>query len=61
MSDVHSDTSDAGDISDFDDAPQSVMLDFSNGSPLSDNNFKTVHYNIDSILAEDRLDQLSNV
>ena len=61
MSDVHSDTSDIGDISDFDDIPQSVILDYSNGSPLSDNDFKVVHYNIDSILAEDKLDHLTTV
>ena len=61
MSDVHSDTSDIGDLSDFDDNPQSVMIDFSNGSPLSSNELKIFHYNIDSILANNKLDQLTDV
>ena len=37
------------------------MIDFSNGSPLSSNDLKIVHYNIDSILANNKLDQLTDV
>ena len=33
----------------------------SNGSPIDTNNFKIVHFNINSILAPDRLEQLSSV
>ena len=39
----------------------SVNFDLSNGSPIDTNNFKIVHYNVNSILAPDRLEQLSNV
>ena len=39
----------------------SVNFDLSNGSPIDTDNFKIVHYNVNSILAPDRLEQLSNV
>ena len=39
----------------------SVNYDLSNGSPIETNNFKIVHYNVNSILAPDRLEQLSCV
>ena len=45
-------------LSDFDDSPNSVNIDFSNGSPLSKDDFNVAHYNINSILSEDKLDQL---
>ena len=39
----------------------SVNYDLSNGSPIETNNFEIVHYNVNSILAPDRLEQLSSV
>ena len=39
----------------------SVNYDLSYGSPIETNNFKIVHYNVNSILAPDRLEQLSSV
>ena len=48
-------------LSDFDDECQSVNFDLSNGSPIDVNNFNIVHYNINSITAEDRLEQLSDI
>ena len=41
--------------------PQSINIDFSNGSPLNDGDFTIVHYNINSITAEGRLEQLNQV
>jgi hypothetical protein len=46
-------------ISEPETAPQSVNIDLSNGSPLDSNDFVVVHYNIDSILAEGRIEQLA--
>ena len=43
------------------DEPQSVNFDLSNGSPISIDNFNIVHFNINSITADNRLDQLSDI
>ena len=48
-------------MSEPDISPQSCNIDFSNGSPLRSENFHVVHYNINSITAEDKLDQLHEV
>ena len=48
-------------LSNSDEETQSISLDFSNGSPLPSTNFNIVHYNINSILASDRLEELSHV
>ena len=49
-------------MSDIDnDLPQSISIDLSNGSPLKTEDFLIVHYNINSIRADDRLDELCNV
>ena len=49
-------------MSDIDnDLPQSISVDFSNGSPLKNEDFLVVHYNMNSIRADDRLDELGNV
>ena len=61
LSDVCSNISDMSCLSDFDDECQSVNFDLSNGSPIDVNNFNIVHYNINSITAEDRLEQLSDI
>jgi hypothetical protein len=41
--------------------PQSMNVNFCNGSPLNDNDFTIVHFNINSITAEGRLEQLTDV
>jgi len=56
-----SEISDISDISDTDDSPQSINIDLSNGWPLTDTDFKILHYNINSILADDRLTKLSDI
>ena len=40
---------------------QSLNFDLTNGSPINVNNFNVVHYNINSITAQGRLDQLSGI
>ena len=61
LSDLASDVSDLSYLSDLDDECQSINFDLSNGSPININNFNIVHYNINSITAENRLDQLSDI
>ena len=61
LSDVCSNISDVSYLSDLDDECQSVNLDLSNGSPINVNNFNIVHYNINSITADNRLEQLSDI
>ena len=60
MSDLLSECSEASFISDFDYNCNSYKFDISNGSPICTDNFIVVHYNINSILAPDRLDQLTD-
>ena len=47
--------------SDLDFDLESVNFDLSNGSPIDANNFNVVHFNINSITAEGRLDELTDV
>ena len=61
FSDVCSDVSDTSYISDLDDEWQSYNYDLTNGSPINNDNFNIVHYNINSIIADGRLDQLSDI
>ena len=61
ITDVYSDVSDTSYISDFDDQPNSVQYDLSNGSPLDTNNFIVAHFNVNSTLAENLLDELQSV
>ena len=62
FSDVCSNLSDTSYLSDIDiDDCQSINFDLSNGSPINVNNFNIVHFNINSITAEDRLNQLSDI
>ena len=61
MSDVLSECSDTSCLSDFDTEFQSLNIDISNGPPINIDNFKIVHYNINSLLAPDRLDQLTDI
>ena len=46
-------------LSEAEDGPSSINIDFSNGSPLQDNDFTIVNNNINSITAEGRLQSLS--
>ena len=61
LSDVGSDVSDLSYLSDLDEDVQSFNYDLTNGSPINTNNFNIVHFNINSITAEGRLDQLSDI
>ena len=62
FSDVCSNLSDTSYLSDIDiDDCQSINFDLSNGSPINVNNFNIVHFNINSITAENRLNQLSDI
>ena len=47
--------------SETDDFPKSIAIDISNGSPINIDDFKIVHYNINSITAEGRLEELNSV
>ena len=61
MSDVSSDVSDLSYLSDLDNECQSFDYDLANGSPINTENFNIVHYNINSITATGRLDQLFDI
>ena len=66
MSDLLSEVSDVSYLSDLDldpdiEVPQSVDFDLSDGSPFKDDNFKILHYNINSILAEGRIEQITEI
>ena len=61
ISDLLSECSNTSNISDFEDDFNSINIDISNGSPIDTNNFIVVHYNINSILAPDRIEQLSDI
>ena len=61
MSDLGSNVSDLSYMSDLDDCVQSFNYDLSNGSPINNDNFNIVHFNINSITAVDRLEQLSDI
>ena len=60
LSDCSSECSDIGYQSDFEDICKSVNFDLSNGAPIDKENFKIVHFNINSILAHDKLEQLTD-
>ena len=64
ISDVLSECSDISYFSDydldFDLESDSINFDLSNGSPIDTTNFNIIHYNINSIMAEGRIEQLSN-
>ena len=48
-------------FSEPEDQPKSIAVDLSNGSPLNPNDFIGVHYNINSLTALGRLDQLNHI
>ena len=61
MSDLFSECSDTSYTSELDDMPESVVLNYENGSPLNDNDFLCIHFNINSIRADGRLAELSQI
>ena len=61
QSDVCSNISDLSYLSDLEDECRSFNFDLSNCSPINLNNLNIVHYNINSITAENRLEQLSDI
>ena len=61
LSDCSSICSDCSYQSDLDTDCKSRNFDLSNGSPINNENFNIVHYNINSILAHDKLEQLGSV
>ena len=60
VSDLFSNVSDVSYMSDID-RPNSIQYDLDNGSPLGKNKFKIVHFNIDSITANGKIEALSEV
>ena len=48
-------------MSDLEEDFHSLNIDISNGPPIDINNFIIVHYNINSILATDRIEQLTDI
>ena len=61
MSDLLSECSETSCISDFEEEFHSLNIDISNGPPIDIANFKIVHYNINSILANDRIEHLTDI
>ena len=61
LSDLFSNVSDISYMSDIDNQPCSVQYNFNNGSPLGLDKFKIVHYNIDSITANGKIEALTDV
>ena len=60
LSDLLSKCSEASFLSDFESECISCNYDLSNGSPIDAENFNIVHYNVNSILAPGKLDQLAD-
>ena len=61
ISDHLSECSETSYMSDIEEDINSINFDISNGSPIDINNFKVVHFNVNSILAPDRIDLLTDV
>ena len=53
--------SDVSCLSDFDDLPRAIQYDLNNGCPLDKDKFKVIHYNIDSLTANGRMETLTDV
>ena len=53
--------SDTSYISDFDDTPNSIQYDLTYGSPIDSKKFIILHFNINSVLKDGRLDELQDV
>ena len=61
FSDVFSNCSDSSYTSDLDNAPNTVQYDLSNGAPFDTTNFSILHFNINSVLKDGRLDELQTL
>ena len=61
MFDLGSECSDTSDVSDFEDEFHSLNIDMYNGFPINTENFNIVYYNVNSILATDRIEQLTEI
>ena len=61
ISDLLSECSDVSYLSDFEDECNSLTIDISNGAPIDTEHFNIVHYNINSILSPDRIEQLTDI
>ena len=61
MSDLLSEFSFGGYMSEIDDEAKSINIDISNGPPIDIKNIKIVHYNINLILAPGKIGQLSDI
>ena len=61
MSDLNSECSDTSYVSDLEDEFNSLNIDISNGPPINIDNLIIVHYNINSILAHDRIEKLTDI
>ena len=48
-------------LSDLDNIPRAFQYDLDNGCPLDKDKFRVVHYNIDSLTANGRIEALSDV
>jgi hypothetical protein len=59
MTDLLGECSNTSYMSDLEDEFHSLNIDISNGPPIDIDNFIIVHFNINSILATDRMDQLT--
>ena len=60
-SDFFSEVSDISYMSDLDNTPTTTKYDTSNGSPVEKDKFKIVHFNINSITAEGKLEALTDL
>ena len=61
VSDLFSEVSDVSYQSDLDNMPISFNYDLDNGSPIEREKFKIVHFNINSLTAEGRLETLTEL
>ena len=61
ITDLYSEMSDVSCLSDFDDLPRAIQYDLNNGCPLDKEMFKVIHYNIDSLTAQGRMETLTDV
>ena len=61
LSDLFSEVSDVSYQSDLDNTPISFNYDLDNGSPIDRDKFKIVHFNINSLTAEGRLETLTDL
>lgn len=63
VSDIYSNSSDCSSISDFDTSPNSINIDIDHGlgSPLDKTKLTVLHFNVCSLTANGRLEELENI